>query len=56
MTQKATNMEHKPKPHKNGDKHDNRIENLEIMSDISHRREHAIGRGFDPKTGRFKKN
>lgn len=35
--------------HKNGDKWDNRIENLEVMSLSEHARMHAIERGFSEK-------
>lgn len=36
--------------HKNGDKSDNRIENLEIMSRSDHSREHMVGVGKSEET------
>lgn len=39
--------------HKNGDKTDNRIENLELITIGEHNAIHNIERGRDPETGRF---
>lgn len=38
--------------HKNGDKTDNRIENLEVMNKKDHGRHHAIERGLGAEKGR----
>lgn len=39
--------------HKNGDKTDNRIENLELITIGEHNAIHNIERGREPETGRF---
>jgi hypothetical protein len=39
--------------HRNGDKMDNRIENLELITIGEHNAIHNIERGRDPETGRF---
>ena len=40
--------------HKNGDKSDNRIENLELLTHSEHHKNHYVERGIDPVTGRFR--
>lgn len=39
--------------HRNNDKADNRLENLQLMTRSEHNAHHNIERGRDPKTGRF---
>lgn len=39
--------------HKNGDRLDNRLENLELTTAGDHNAIHNVERGRDPKTGRF---
>ena len=39
--------------HRNGNRLDNRIENLEVLSRAQHNREHLRTRRRDPKTGRL---
>ena len=41
--------------HKNGDRLDNRLENLELITIGKHNSIHLAERGRDPKTGRFLK-
>ncbi len=39
--------------HRNGDKSDNRLENLRLLSRSEHNALHNAERGRDPKTGQF---